>query len=96
MALFVTAAFLFTPWILNYDMVVLAIVAALIRQRPDNTPVDHYLVLAVWLLPVAMLLFGAAHIPIAVVVLPAFAGRLVWRLMHEKTRPETAPVPGQA
>ena len=29
-----------------------------------------------------MLLFGAAHIPIAMLVLPAFAGRLLWRLCH--------------
>lgn len=79
-ALFVTATFLFSPWMLNYDMVVFGVVVALLRQRDDNDPLDHWLALAVWTLPVAMLLFGAAHIPIAMLVLPAFAGRLIWRL----------------
>jgi hypothetical protein len=80
LALFVTATFLFSPWMLNYDMVVLGFVVALLRERADNTLADHRLALAVWTLPVTMLLFGAAHIPIAMLVLPAFAGRLIWRL----------------
>jgi hypothetical protein len=80
LALFVTATFLFSPWMLNYDMVVFGFVVALMRQRDDNTLADHRLALAVWTLPVTMLLLGAAHIPIAMIVLPAFAGRLVWRL----------------
>jgi hypothetical protein len=83
LALFVTATFLFSPWMLNYDMVVLAWVVALLRQRNDNTPADHRLALAVWTLPVTMLLAGVAHIPLALPVLAAFAGRLVWRLGRE-------------
>ncbi|MFZ3358547.1 MAG: glycosyltransferase family 87 protein [Xanthobacteraceae bacterium] len=81
-ALFVTATFLFSPWMLNYDMVVFGWVVALLRGRTDNTIADEGLAIAVWTLPVTMLLFGAVHIPIAMVVLPAFAGRLVWRLSH--------------
>jgi hypothetical protein len=80
LALFVTATFLFSPWMLVYDMVVFGFVVALLRQRADNTPADHRLALCVWTLPVAMLLFGAAHVPVAMLVLPAFAARLVWRL----------------
>lgn len=80
LSLFVTATFLFSPWMLNYDMVVFGFVVALLRERPDNTIADDRLAIAVWILPVAMLLFGAAHIPIAMIVLPAFAGRLAWRL----------------
>jgi hypothetical protein len=80
LALFVTATFLFTPWALNYDMVVFGWVVALLRERPDNEPLDHRLALAVWTLPVTMLLLGAARIPIAMLVLPAFAARLLWRL----------------
>jgi alpha-1,2-mannosyltransferase len=86
LALFVTATFLFSPWMLNYDMVVFAYVIALLRDHPDNTPADDYLAIAVWVLPVVMLLFGAAHIPIAMIVLPAFAARLIWRLAHDETR----------
>jgi len=80
LALFVTATFLFSPWMLNYDMVVFGWVVALLHQRADNTVADERLAIAVWALPVIMLLFGAGHIPIAMLVLPLFAGRLVWRL----------------
>jgi alpha-1,2-mannosyltransferase len=79
-ALFVTATFLFSPWMLNYDMVVFGWVVALLRGRDDETYVDHGLALAVWTLQGLMLPFGSSHIPIALIVLPLFAGRLVWRL----------------
>ena len=54
-ALLVTATFLFSPWMLNYDMVVFVWVVALLRAREDETYVDHGLALAVWALPVLML-----------------------------------------
>ena len=41
LALFVTATFLVTPYILNYDMVVFGFVVALLRERADNTMRDH-------------------------------------------------------
>jgi hypothetical protein len=80
LALFVAATFLFSPWMLNYDMVVFAWIVTLMRQRDDNKLADHRLALVLWTLPVSMLLLGVAHIPIATAVLAAFAGRLVWRL----------------
>jgi alpha-1,2-mannosyltransferase len=83
LALFVTSTFLFSPYMLNYDMVVFGWVVALLHERKDNAPADECLAIAVWALPVAMLLFGALRIPIAAIVLPAFAGRLVWRLAGE-------------
>ena len=83
-ALLVTATFLFSPWMLNYDMVVFGWVVALLRERTDNTLADHVLGLAVWTLPVTMLVFGLAHVPIAMIVLPAFAGRLIWRLYRSE------------
>jgi alpha-1,2-mannosyltransferase len=86
LALFVTATFLFTPWALNYDMVVFGWVVALLRERDDNDPLDHRLALAVWTLPVTMLLLGAARIPVAMLVLPAFAARLLWRLARSERR----------
>ncbi len=85
LALFVTATFLFSPWMLNYDMVVFGWVVALLRQREDNSAPDDALAIAVWTLPVTMLLFGAAQILIAMLVLPAFAGRLIWRLCRTGT-----------
>jgi hypothetical protein len=45
LALFVTATFLFTPYILNYDMVVFGFVVALLRERADNTMRDHWLLI---------------------------------------------------
>jgi len=98
LALFVTATFLFSPWMLNYDMVVFGFVVALLRQRGGNTPAEEALAIAVWSLPVTMVLFGAVHIPIAMIVLPLFAGRLVWRLAQAAhpqmppALPRTAPV----
>jgi alpha-1,2-mannosyltransferase len=90
-ALFVTATFLFSPWMLNYDMVVFGWVIVLLRERPDNTFADQSLGLAVWLLPVAMLLFGPLHIPIATLVLATFAGRLMWRLSCGQARHAAGP-----
>jgi hypothetical protein len=82
LSLLVTATFLFTPYILNYDMVVFGFVVALLRARTDNTPADHWLLIALWTLPVTMMIAAAAFIPLAPVVLIAFAGRLLWRLAH--------------
>jgi len=82
LALLVTATFLFTPYSQCYDLTLLAYVAGLLRQRDDNTAVDHCLVLAVWALPVAMILVYPAlpQLPVACFVLPAFGARLLWRL----------------
>ncbi len=67
-------------------MVVFGWVVARLRERSDNTIADHVLALAVWTLPLTMLVFGLAHVPIAMIVLPAFAGRLIWRLYHGEAR----------
>jgi hypothetical protein len=88
-ALLIAAIFLVTPYSFCYDMVVLVWPLALLRQRADNAPIDHVLILAVWVLPVAMMIIGLAlGIPLAILVLPAFAARLVWRLAREaRTEP---------
>ena len=80
LALFVTATFLFTPYILNYDMVMFGFVVALLRDRAGNTMRDHWLLLAVWSLPVTMMFAGAIWIPLAPVVLIMFACWLLRRL----------------
>jgi alpha-1,2-mannosyltransferase len=90
-ALFVTATFLFSAWMLNYDMVVFGWVIALLRTREDETYADHVLSLAVWTLPILMFPFGFSHLPIALVVLPLFAVRLVWRLAYGPRRDLAAP-----
>jgi alpha-1,2-mannosyltransferase len=80
LAFLVTATFLVTPYILNYDMVVFGFVVALLRDRADNTMADHWLLIAVWTLPVAMMFAAVVWIPLAPIVLIAFAVRLIWRL----------------
>jgi alpha-1,2-mannosyltransferase len=86
LALLVTATFLFTPYILNYDMVVFGFIVALLRDRPDNTKRDHQLLIAVWSLPVTMMLSALVYFPLAPVVLIAFAARLVWRMARADAR----------
>jgi alpha-1,2-mannosyltransferase len=95
LALFVTATFLFTPYILNYDMVMFGFVVALLRDRPDNTMRDHWLLLAVWTLPVTMMFAGAIWIPLAPIVLIMFASWLLRRLAQSDKREAQSPS-GQA
>lgn len=81
----VTATFLFTPYILNYDMVVFGFVVALLRARGDNGKYDHRLLIALWSLP-AMMLAALLFVPLAPIVLTAFAVRLIWRLAQGDQR----------
>ena len=80
LSLLITATFLFTPYILNYDMVVFGFVVAALRERADNTMRDHWLLLAIWTLPVTMMFSAVIYVPLAPVVLIAFAGWLLRRL----------------
>jgi hypothetical protein len=88
-ALLVTATFLFTPYSYWYDLTAIAYVAGLLRQRDDNTTLDHCLILAAWALPVAMVIASLVPplVPVAYVVLPALGARLLWRL---RARPQAA------
>jgi alpha-1,2-mannosyltransferase len=94
-AYLVTATFLATPYILNYDMVVFGFVVALLRERADNTPRDHWLLLTVWALPVTMIFAGVIWIPLAPLVLMTFAVWLLRRLARVEGR-AVAAVPEQA
>ncbi len=96
MALFVTATFLASPYTLNYDMVIFGFIVAALRQRGDNTAIDHALGLVVWSLPVTMMLFGAISVPVAPLVLTAFAARLLWRLKEDELRQKTPEIAAPA
>ena len=96
LALLVTATFLFTPYILNYDMVVFGFVVALLRDRSDNTMRDHWLLIAVWTLPVTMMLSAVGRVPLAPIVLIAFAVRLIWRMAQSDRREVRLPSPEAA
>jgi alpha-1,2-mannosyltransferase len=86
LALLVTATFIFTPYILNYDMVMFGFVVALLRDRPDNTKRDHQLLIAIWSLPVTMMISALIFFPLAPVVLIAFAVRTLWHLRQDEKR----------
>jgi alpha-1,2-mannosyltransferase len=92
-AFFATAIFLFTPYILNYDMVILGFVVASLRGRDDNTMADHWLLIAVWTLPITMMIAAVVKIPLAPIVLIPFACRLLWRLRQDGR--VVASLPGQ-
>jgi len=77
LALFVTATFLFAPYILNYDMVIFGFVVALLRDRRDITTRDHWLLVTVWSLPATTMLAVVVWIPLTPLVLIAFAIWLV-------------------
>ncbi len=104
MALFVTATFLASPYVQNHDMVIFGFIIAALRQHGGNTATDHTLGLAIWSLPVTMMLLGAVSVPLAPVVLMAFGVRLLSRLAHtggevekrdeqQKSEPKTVPPP---
>jgi alpha-1,2-mannosyltransferase len=95
LALLVTSIFLVTPYILNYDMVVLGFVVALLRDRADNTMRDHQLLIALWTLPVTMMFAALVFIPLGPIVLIWFGWRLLQRLAQSEGR-EAEALPGQA
>jgi alpha-1,2-mannosyltransferase len=95
LAYFVVATFIATPYILNYDMVVLGFVVALLRDRADNTTRDHQLLIAVWTLPVTMMFTALVFIPLGPIVLIWFGWRLLQRLAQSEGR-EAQALPGQA
>lgn len=81
-ALLITATFVFSPYTLNYDFVVMAWVLALLRQRPGLTPREHVLILVMWSLPVTMMIGGLAHIPFGFIALVVFMVWLLRGLVH--------------
>jgi len=89
-ALYVTATFLFSPWIMNYDMVVFGWIVALLRQHRKETLVDQCLSLAVWMLPVLMFPLGFSQVPSALIILPLFMGRLLWLMAHGASKPASS------
>ena len=84
-ALLVTATFLVTPYIFNYDMVVFGWVLLQLRAHEGTTMFDNRLAMVVWTLPLSTTLLGLAHIPISFLALAVFAARLIWRMKRAET-----------
>ena len=80
LALLVTATFVASPYVLNYDMVVFGWVLAMLVGRTDNDGWDHALMLALWTLPFTTVALGLNGVTVSSLVLIAFAARLAWKL----------------
>ncbi len=82
-AVLITACFVVTPYIFNYDMVVFGWLLAVLWSR-FGAAWDRALLLAVWTLPVAMLFYGEWYLPVAAPLMALFLLRLVSLLRGEK------------
>ena len=87
-----TAAFLATPYVFNYDMVLFGPVIARLMDREGNTALDYGLMLLVWALPFLTVALGIAGIPLSFLPLGGLAARLLWRLQHSE-RVQAGPRP---
>jgi hypothetical protein len=75
-AILVTASFVVTPYVFDYDMVVFGWLIAMLWSR-FNAGWDRALLLVIWTLPVAMLFYGGWYLPIAAPLMALFLIRLV-------------------
>lgn len=94
-AILITAGFVATPYVFNYDMVVFGWLVWTLRERFSNSN-DTRLMLLVWTLPVTVMVLGLVHLPGSALVLPAFLFRLVWMLARAEERPHIPAVPQAA
>ncbi len=78
-AVLITAGFVVTPYVFNYDMVVFGWLVWTLRPRFTEAR-DAKLLLAVWSLPVTVMVVGLFGIPGTALVLTAFLVRLLWML----------------
>lgn len=95
-AILLTGSLLVTPYAFNYDMAALTIVLVKLRERGNNEATDRRLILAVWLLPVAMMFGLVPKIAGSVFVLLAFGARLLQRLALQSSKASSSPVEASA
>jgi hypothetical protein len=79
-ALLITATFVVTPYVFNYDMVVFGWLFAGLAARRDNAIWDYALMFLVWTLPVTTIVLGLLGIPGSALAFAALVGRLACRL----------------
>jgi hypothetical protein len=92
-AVFVTATFLVTPYVFNYDMVVFGWVIVKLMDRTDNETADWVLMLAVWATPLLTVPLGIAGLPLSFLPLLAFGARLLWRTRQSRDVERLPAVP---
>lgn len=81
-AVLVTACFVATPYVFNYDMVVFSWIIWNLRERFENLW-DERLALALWTLPVFVMVLGLCHIPGSALIPAAFLWRLIQLLRRD-------------
>ena len=87
-AVLITAGFVVTPYIFDYDMVIFGWLIAMLRTRLTGAW-DTRLMLTVWALPVMTIVFGLCHLPLSAPIMAAFLMRLVWLLRNEDAQNST-------
>ncbi len=93
-ALLVTATFVVTPYVFNYDMVVFGFVAITLINRTDNAAWDYGLMLAVWAIPFLTVPLGMAGIPVSCLPAAALGARLLWRIAKAEVTAREEAVAG--
>ncbi len=91
-AVLITASFVVTPYVFDYDMVVFGWLMALLWPR-FSAPWDRTLLLGVWTLPVAMLFYGAWNLPLAAPLMALFLLRLLQMQHGGNSLPAAQAIP---
>lgn len=95
MAMLFAASLLFTPYAFDYDMMGLTVVLAWLHLKTDGDAIDRTFILALWVLPIAMIPLGfLAHCAVSALLLLAFMNRLRMRL--QPAPPQAWPILSQA
>ena len=81
-AVLITAGFVATPYVFNYDMVVFGWLIWTLRDRFSALN-DMRLLMLVWSLPATVVVLGLCHLPGSALVLAGLLARLVWMLKYE-------------
>jgi hypothetical protein len=89
-AVLLIGSLLVTPYAFNYDMAALTIVLTWLRERADNETTDRRFTIALWALPVVMMLGFIPRIAGSVFVLLAFGARLIQRLSAQSSEVSSA------
>ncbi len=91
-AVLVTACFVATPYVFDYDMVVFGWVIWSLKDRL-RTVWDERLALALWTLPVLVMILGLSRIPGSALIPALFLMRLIAYLRADATAHNISAVP---
>lgn len=85
-AVLLSATFLVSPYLLNYDLLLLMPAALVLYRRGAKTgfrPLEPLVYAAIWVIPTLTLGLSRHHLPVAPLVIAAFLGAALLRLKDE-------------